>query len=254
MQAKKIIPCLDMREGRVVKGVNFVDIRDAGDPVEIAQRYNAEGADEIAFLDINATHEGRRTMLDVMRRVAEVVEVPFTVGGGIADVDWIDQLLKSGADKVSMGSAIVKRPELIDEAAARFGSARLVAAIDIRGRQGGGWDVITHGGRVNSGRDLLEWAYEVEKRGIGEILITSMDADGTKAGYDMDSLKAVTGAVRIPVTASGGAGTMEHFYEALTEGGAAAALAATLFHFREIEIMELKRYLASRGVPVRMAK
>ena len=251
MLTKRIIPCLDVRDGRVVKGVHFVDIRDAGDPIEAARRYNDMGADELVFLDITASHEGRKTMLDVFSRVAEEVFIPFTVGGGISDPDWIRQLLRCGADKVSMNSAAVRRPELIDEGAARFGSQCIIVAIDARRRPGGGWDVYLNGGRINTGIDAVEWAAEAERRGAGEILLTSMDADGVKTGYDLSLTRAVAQAVRIPVIASGGAGAFSHFSDAI-DAGADAVLAASLFHFGEMRICDLKNYLRERGYPVRI--
>lgn len=252
MLSKRIIPCLDVRDGRVVKGINFVDIRDAGDPVEAAKMYNEAGADELVFLDITASHQGRKTMLDVVRSVAEQVFIPFTVGGGISDMDWIRELLRNGADKVSINSPAIKRPEFINESAERFGTQCIVVAIDCKRTEKGNYEVYLNGGRINTGLDALEWAQEVERRGAGEILLTSMNADGTKAGYDLPITKAVTEAVNIPVIASGGAGTLGHFADVLTQGGADAALAASLFHFRELEIMEVKRYLAQQGIPVRM--
>jgi len=253
MLTKRIIPCLDVHAGRVVKGVNFVNIRDAGDPVEIAAYYDKAGADELTFLDITATSDARDIMVDVVSRVAEQVFIPLTVGGGIRTVEDFRRILKAGADKISVNSAALKRPELISEAAMRFGSQCVVVAIDAKRRtEGEGWEVYISGGRINTGRDVLEWAVEAEKLGAGEILLTSMDCDGTKKGYDIELTKMVSEAVKIPVIASGGAGTMEHFYEALTEGKADAVLAASLFHYREIEIMDLKRYLKERGIEVRL--
>lgn len=253
MSTKRIIPCLDIRDGRVVKGVNFVNIKDAGDPVEIASLYSKAGADELVFLDITATSEARGIIIDVVRRVAENVSIPLTVGGGIRTVDDFEEVLDAGADKVSVNSAALKRPELISEASARFGKKCVVAAIDAKKRNdGSGWDVYINGGKVNTGKDAVEWAVETEKLGAGEILLTSMDRDGTKGGYDIDLTRAISENVKIPVIASGGAGTMEHFYEALTAGGADAVLAASLFHFREIEILSLKTYLKERGVEVRL--
>jgi len=253
MLTKRIIPCLDVHAGRVVKGVNFVNIRDAGDPVEIAAYYDKAGADELTFLDITATSDARDIMVDVVSRVAEQVFIPLTVGGGIRTVEDFRRILKAGADKISVNSAAIKRPELISEAAMRFGSQCVVVAIDAKRRSGGeGWDVYISGGRINTGMDVLEWAVEAERLGAGEILLTSMDCDGTKKGYDIELTKMVSEAVKIPVIASGGAGTMEHFYEALTEGKADAVLAASLFHYREIEIMDLKRYLKERGIEVRL--
>ena len=252
MYAKRIIPCLDVKNGRVVKGVSFVDLRDAGDPVECAAAYDRQGADELVLLDITATHEGRSTMLDIVERVAKTVFIPFTVGGGIKTVDDFKVLLRAGADKISVNSAALKRPELITEAAEKFGSQCVVVAIDAKRREGGGFDVYLNGGRVNTGIDAVEWAKEAFERGAGEILLTSMDCDGVKNGYDIELTKAVSSAVNIPVIASGGAGKPEHFYDALTEGGADAALAASLFHFREMEIKDLKKYLKGRDVPVRL--
>ncbi len=252
MLLKRIIPCLDIRDGRVVKGVNFVNIRDAGDPVEAAVWYNGQGADELVLLDINASHEGRGTMLDVTSRVAEQVFIPFTVGGGISDLTQIRDLLRLGADKVSVNSPAVKNPDFIEEAALRFGSQCIVLAMDVKRRPGGGWDVYINGGRVNTGRDALEWAVEGVKRGAGEILLTSMDTDGVGEGFDISVTKAVADAVGVPVIASGGAGNMRHFRDVLQEGGADAALAATLFHFRFLTIKALKEYLRGEGVPVRL--
>ena len=252
MLSKRIIPCLDVRDGRVVKGVHFVDIRDAGDPVEAAARYNREGADELVFLDITATHEGRRTMLDVVSRVAEQVFIPFTVGGGISDVEWIRELLLRGADKVSVNSAGVRNPAFIDEAARRFGSQCIVAAIDARRRKGAeGWEVCVRGGREPTGLDAVEWAKEAVRRGAGEILLTSMDADGTQDGYDLALRRAVAEAVGVPVMAAGGAGGLDDIAAAVTEGGADAALVASLFHFRTLTIAQAKDELERRGIPVR---
>ncbi len=253
MHTKRIIPCLDVRGGRVVKGVNFVNIRDAGDPVEIASFYDKAGADELTFLDITASSDARNIMTDVVRRVAEQVFIPFTVGGGIRTADDFREILKAGADKVSVNSAALKRPELISEAADRFGSQCVVAAIDAKKREdGSGWDVYLNGGRINTGRDAVEWAAEAAKLGAGEILLTSMDCDGTKNGYDIELTRSISEVVKIPVIASGGAGTMEHFYEALTVGKADAVLAASLFHFREMEIRELKAFLKEKGIEVRL--
>ena len=251
MLSKRIIPCLDIRDGRVVKGVNFVDIRDAGDPVEAAVTYNQAGADELVLLDINASHEKRGTMLDVVSRVAEQVFIPFTVGGGIAEIEQIRQILLRGADKVSINSPAVRNPDFITEAALRFGSQCIVLAMDVKKRVGGGWDVYVNGGRVNTGKDALEWAVEGVKRGAGEILLTSMDTDGVGEGFALDVTRAIADAVPVPVIASGGAGKLEHFRDALTVGGADAALAATLFHFGLMKIRDLKDYLAQEGVPVR---
>ena len=251
MYAKRIIPGLDIKDGRVVKGVNFVDLRDAGDPVEVAAAYSREGADEVVFLDITATHEGRATVVDLAARVAEQLSIPFTVGGGIRTVEDFHDILRQGADKISINSAAIERPGLISEAAERFGSQCVVVAIDARRREGGGWDVYKHGGRLNTGLDALEWAVRAEKLGAGEILLTSMDCDGTKAGYDLELTAAVSERVGIPVIASGGAGCMEHFAEALLQGKADAVLAASLFHYHEVDIGALKTYLAARGIPIR---
>lgn len=253
MLTKRIIPCLDVTGGRVVKGVNFVNLRDAGDPVEIAAYYDKAGADELVFLDITASSDDRAIMRDVVARTAEQVFIPFTVGGGIRGIEDFRDILKLGADKISINSAALKRPELISEAAWRFGSQCVVVAIDAKRRDdGSGWDVYLNGGRVNTGRDALEWAVEAERMGAGEILLTSMDADGTKDGYDIELTKAVAQSVNIPVIASGGAGKLEHFYDAIAEGMADAVLAASLFHYKELEIMQVKRYLADKGIPVRM--
>lgn len=253
MLTKRIIPCLDVHGGRVVKGVNFINIRDAGDPVEVAAVYDKAGADELTFLDITASSDARSIMLDVVRRVAEQVFIPFTVGGGIRTVEDFREILKAGADKISVNSAALKRPELISEAAWRFGSQCVVVAIDAKRRSDGtGWEVYLNGGRVNTGKDAVQWAVEAEKMGAGEILLTSMDCDGTKNGYDIPLTRAISESVKIPVIASGGAGTMEHFYDALTEGKADAVLAASLFHFREMEIRDLKGYLKDRGIEMRI--
>ena len=251
MFTKRIIPCLDVNNGRVVKGVNFVQLRDAGDPVEIAKAYDAAGADELVFLDITASCEQRDTVVDTVRRVAANVFIPFTVGGGIRTVDDFKKLLREGADKISVNSAAIDRPELISEAADKFGSQCVVVAIDAKRREDGGWNIYKHGGRLDTGIDAVEWAKKVEALGAGEILLTSMDCDGTKAGYDLKLTRAIADAVSIPVIASGGAGTLEHFYDALTEGGADAALAASLFHYKELEISQVKDYLADRGISVR---
>lgn len=251
MLTKRIIPCLDVNNGRVVKGINFVNLKDAGDPVEVAAAYDAAGADEVVFLDITASSDARATVVDMVRRVAECVFIPFTVGGGIRTVDDFKALLREGADKISVNSAAINRPELICEAADKFGSQCVVVAIDARQREDGGWNIYKNGGRIDTGLDAVEWAIEAEKLGAGEILLTSMDCDGTKAGYDLPLTRTIAENVGIPVIASGGAGTKEHFYEALTEGKADAALAASLFHYKELEIMDLKNYLAGRGVPVR---
>lgn len=253
MFTKRIIPCLDVKDGRVVKGVNFVQLKDAGDPVEIAAAYDAAGADEVVFLDITASSDARATVVDMVRRVAQCVFIPFTVGGGIRTVDDFRALLREGADKISINSAAIERPALITEAASQFGSQCVVVAIDAKRRaDGSGWNVYKNGGRIDMGIDVVEWAVRADRLGAGEILLTSMDCDGTKAGYDLELTRTVAQCVRIPVIASGGAGTKEHFYEALTEGKADAALAASLFHYKELEIMELKRDLARRGVPVRI--
>ena len=252
MLTKRIIPCLDIRDGRVVKGINFVSIRDAGDPVEAAVEYNRAGADELVLLDINASHEGRGTMLDVTSRVAEQVFIPFTVGGGITSLEQIRDLLRLGADKVSVNSPAVRNPDFIEEAAMRFGSQCIVLAMDVKKRENGGWDVYVNGGRVNTGKDAVLWAREGVRRGAGEILLTSMDTDGVGNGYDLDVTSAIADAVSVPVIASGGAGQMSHFKDALTTGRADAALAATLFHFGILEIRKLKEYLQTEGVPVRL--
>ena len=252
MFTKRIIPCLDVNNGRVVKGVNFVQLRDAGDPVEIAKAYDAAGADELVFLDITASCEQRDTVVDMVRRVAANVFIPFTVGGGIRCVEDFKVLLREGADKISINSSAINTPQLISDAADKFGSQCVVVAIDARRREdGSGWNIYKNGGRIDVGIDAVEWAMKVEKLGAGEILLTSMDCDGTKAGYDLELTRQIAENVSIPVIASGGAGTKEHFYEALTEGKADAALAASLFHYKELEIMDLKNYLAGRGVSVR---
>lgn len=253
MYAKRIIPCLDIHNGRVVKGVNFVNLRDAGDPVEIAKVYNQAGADELVFLDITATHEARATVVDLARRVAETVFIPFTIGGGIRTVEDFRLLLKEGADKISINSSAIRNPRLISDAADKFGRQCVVVAIDAKRREdGSGFNVFINGGRIDTGLDALEWAMEADRLGAGEILLTSMDCDGTKAGYDLDLTRLISENVSIPIIASGGAGTMEHFKEALTDGKADAALAASLFHFREIEINDLKEYLHKENVPVRL--
>lgn len=252
MFTKRIIPCLDVNNGRVVKGVNFVNLRDAGDPVEIAAAYDKAGADELVFLDITATSDARETVVDMVRRVAEKVFIPFTVGGGIRTVDDFKMLLREGADKISINSSALNRPELISEAADKFGSQCVVVAIDARKRaDGSGWNVYKNGGRIDVGMDAIEWAMKADRLGAGEILLTSMDCDGTKEGYDIELTRLISENVSIPVIASGGAGQMEHFYDALTTGGADAALAASLFHYKELEISDLKEYLAGRGVSVR---
>ncbi len=251
MLKRRIIPCLDVTAGRVVKGVRFVDLRDAGDPVELAARYDAEGADELVFLDITASAEGRETMVEVVRRTAREVFIPLTVGGGVRTPDDMYRLLRAGADKVSVNTAAVQNPELIRVCAQRFGSQCVVLAIDARRRPDGGWEVYTHGGRRPTGLDAIAWAQRGVELGAGEILLTSMDTDGTQAGYDLELLRAVVEAVPVPVIASGGAGTLEHLYQAVTIGGAHAVLAASIFHFGHYSIAEAKRYLAERGVPVR---
>ena len=251
MFTKRIIPCLDVNKGRVVKGVNFVDLKDAGDPVEIAKAYDAAGADELVFLDIKASCEARDTVVDLVREVAASVFIPLTVGGGIRTVDDFRKLLREGADKISVNSAAIDRPELIREAADKFGSQCVVVAIDAKRREDGGWNIYKHGGRLDTGIDAIEWAKRAESLGAGEILLTSMDCDGTKAGYDIALTRAVAEAVSIPVIASGGAGTVEHFHEALTEGKADAALAASLFHYKELEISQVKAYLSKQGISVR---
>lgn len=255
MLAKRILPCLDVKAGRVVKGVNFVDLRDAGDPVELAQVYNQAGADELVFLDITATHEDRGIILDVVYRTAEQVFIPLTVGGGIQSVETIKQLLRAGADKVSLNSAAVRNPTLINEASDRFGNQCIVIAIDARRRTdptNPGWDVYVRGGRENTGLDAIAWAKEVTQRGAGELLITSMDADGTQAGYDLELTRAIAQQVQIPVIASGGAGTCAHIHEALTEGQAEAALLASLLHYGQLTVSEIKHYLNNHSVPVRL--
>ena len=252
MFTKRIIPGLDVNNGRVVKGVNFVNLRDAGDPVEIAAAYDKAGADEVVFLDITASSDNRGTVVDMVRRVAEKVFIPFTVGGGIRTVDDFKMLLREGADKISINSSAINTPDLISDAADKFGSQCVVVAIDARRRaDGSGWNVYKNGGRVDTGLDAIEWAIKANQLGAGEILLTSMDCDGTKAGYDIELTRLISDNVSIPVIASGGAGAMEHFYDALTDGGADAALAASLFHYKEMEIMDLKNYLADRGVSVR---
>ena len=253
MHTKRIIPCLDVHAGRVVKGVNFVNLRDAGDPVEIAAAYDKAGADELVFLDITASSDARNTVVDMVRRVAETVFIPFTVGGGIRTVDDFKVLLREGADKISINSSAIQTPNLISDAADKFGSQCVVVAIDAKKRADGtGWNIYKHGGRIDVGIDAVEWAMEVEKRGAGEILLTSMDCDGTKAGYDIELTRMISENVNIPVIASGGAGTKDHFYDALTLGKADAALAASLFHYKELEIMELKRYLREKGLSMRV--
>ena len=253
MLTKRIIPCLDVHNGRVVKGVNFVNLKDAGDPVEIAAAYDKAGAEELVFLDITASSDNRSTVVDMVRRVAETVFIPFTVGGGIRTVDDFKLLLREGADKISINSSAINTPELISEAADKFGRQCVVVAIDARRREdGSGWNVYKNGGRIDTGLDAVEWAMKADHMGAGEILLTSMDCDGTKAGYDDELNAVIADSVSVPVIASGGAGTTEHFYNALTKGKADAALAASLFHYKELEIMELKRFLADRGLPMRL--
>ena len=253
MLAKRIIPCLDVKDGRVVKGVNFVGLRDAGDPVELAKFYSQEGAEEIVFLDIPATSDNRDTIADVVRRTCREVFVPVTVGGGIRTVDDFREILRAGADKISINSSAVKNPDLVNAAAEKYGSQCVVVAIDAKKRaDGSGWNIYKNGGRIDVGIDAVEWAMKVDKLGAGEILLTSMDCDGTKAGYDLELTRTIAENVSIPVIASGGAGTMEHFYDALTEGKADATLAASLFHYKELEIRQVKEYLRDRKVPVRL--
>ena len=252
MFTKRVIPCLDVNNGRVVKGINFINLRDAGDPVEVAAAYDKAGADEVVFLDITASSDNRGTVVDMVRKVAEKVFIPFTVGGGIRTVDDFKALLREGADKISINSSAINTPELIGNAADKFGSQCVVVAIDARRREdGSGWNVYKNGGRIDTGLDAVEWAMKANQLGAGEILLTSMDCDGTKAGYDIELTRMIADNVSIPVIASGGAGTKEHFYDALTEGHADAALAASLFHYKELEIMDLKNYLADKGVSVR---
>ena len=252
MLAKRIIPCLDIKDGRVVKGVNFVNIRDAGDPVEAAIEYEKQGADEIAFLDITATHEKRNIMINVIEKAAENVFMPITVGGGIRTIEDIRSLFAAGADKVSINSEAVKNPDFIKEAANKFGSQAVIAAIDAKSREDGSWEVVIAGGRKRTGLDTVAWAKTMENFGAGEILLTSMDKDGMKTGYDIELTKAVSQAVTIPVIASGGVGTMEHFYEGFQYGLADAALAASVFHFQEMTILEVKEYLKNKNIPVRL--
>lgn len=251
MLAKRVIPCLDVLNGRVVKGVNFLELRDAGDPVEQAVVYSRERADELVFLDITASHEQREIVTNMVRRVADEINIPFTVGGGLRTVEDLRAILLAGADKTSINSAAVRNPELISEGAQRFGSQCIVVAIDAKRRDGEGWEVYINGGRIPTGRDAVTWAREAEFRGAGEILLTSMDRDGTKDGYDLELTRAVADAVSIPVIASGGAGKLEHLYEAIDEGHASAVLAATLFHYREVTVAQVKAYLAEKGLPVR---
>ena len=252
MHTKRVIPCLDVKDGRVVKGVNFVNFRDAGDPSEVAAAYDAAGADEVVFLDITASADRRATQLEWVRKVASKVFIPFTVGGGIRTVDDFKAILREGADKISVNSAAIMNPRLISDAAEKFGSQCVVVAIDAKKRaDGSGWNIYKNGGRLDVGMDAVEWAIQADRLGAGEILLTSMDCDGTKAGYDIELTRQIAENVSIPVIASGGAGTKEHFYEALTDGKADAALAASLFHYKELEIMDLKNYLADKGIPVR---
>ncbi|AFL99821.1 imidazole glycerol phosphate synthase subunit hisF [Desulfitobacterium dehalogenans ATCC 51507] len=253
MLGKRIIPCLDVHEGRVVKGTNFVNLRDAGDPVELAALYDQEGADELVFLDISASAEGRETMVELVRRTAEQVFIPFTIGGGLRTVEDIRKVLRAGADKVSLNTSAVQTPGLIEEGAHAFGSQCIVVAVDARQTRPGAWEVYIHGGRTPTGKDVLEWVKEVERLGAGEILLTSMDRDGTKNGYDLDLTRAVSRATSLPVIASGGAGTLEHLAEGLTIGEADAVLAASIFHYQEYSIAEAKAYLEARGIPVRKA-
>lgn len=253
MHTKRIIPCLDVKNGRVVKGVNFVNFKDAGDPAEVGAAYDKSGADELVFLDITASSDARETAVEMVRKVAEKVFIPFTVGGGIRTVEDFKAILREGADKVSVNSAAIMNPQLIADAADKFGSQCVVVAIDAKRRDdGSGWNIYKNGGRINMEIDAVEWAMKAEKLGAGEILLTSMDGDGTKAGYDLELTKSISENVSIPVIASGGAGTMEHFYEAFTVGKADAALAASLFHFKEMEIRDLKRYLREKGISVRL--
>lgn len=255
MLAKRILPCLDVKAGRVVKGINFVNLKDAGDPVELAQVYNEAGADELVFLDITATHEDRGIIFDVVYRTAEQVFIPLTVGGGIQDLETIKQLLRAGADKVSINSAAVRQPDLVNRASDRFGAQCIVVAIDARRRpdpENPGWDVYVRGGRQNTGLDAIAWAKEVEQRGAGELLVTSMDADGTQAGYDLDLTRTIAEQVKIPVIASGGAGTCEHIHAALTDGKAEAALLASLLHYGQLTVSQIKSFLSNRQVPIRL--
>ncbi len=253
MHTKRIIPCLDVKNGRVVKGINFVNLVDAGDPVQVGMAYDKAGADELVFLDITASSDQRNIVVDMVRRVAENIFIPFTVGGGIRTVDDFKAILREGADKISVNSAAIDNPYLISEAADKFGSQCVVLAIDAKRREdGSGWNIYKHGGRIDCGIDAVEWAMKAAELGAGEILLTSMDCDGTKAGYDIELTRTISENVNVPVIASGGAGTKEHFYEALTEGKAEAALAASLFHYKELEISEVKEYLKSKNVPVRL--
>ena len=252
MHTKRIIPCLDVNNGRVVKGTNFINLRDAGDPIEVGKMYDKAGADELVFLDITASSDARNIKAELVRRVAETIFIPFTVGGGIRTVEDFKMILREGADKVAVNSAAIMNPTLISEAAEKFGSQCVVVAIDAKRRVDGGWNIYKNGGHVDMGIDAIEWAMKAEKLGAGEILLTSMDCDGTKAGYDIELTRTVAENVSIPVIASGGAGTKEHFYEALTEGKAEAALAASLFHYKELEIGDVKKYLRDKGVSVRL--
>ncbi len=253
MLAKRIIPCLDVRDGRVVKGIRFVDIRDAGDPVECAKAYDQSGADELVFLDITASHERRGILLDIVRKVAESIYIPFTVGGGIRTVEDIRTLLLAGCDKVSLNTSAVEHPQILSESSRRFGSQCIVLAIDVRRDASGGWSVYTHGGRNPTGRDAIAWALEGQRLGAGEVLLTSMDRDGTKDGYDLELLKMMSAALTIPVIASGGAGTLQHFVDAFAIGGADACLAASVFHFGEIPVLDVKKFLAQQSIPIRPA-
>jgi len=252
MLAKRIIPCLDVKDGRVVKGVRFVELRDAGDPVEAARAYDEQGADEITFLDITASHEKRDIIIDVVARTAEDVFIPLTVGGGLRNIEDIRKLLRAGADKVSLNTSAVRNPPFVNRAAERFGSQCIVVAIDAKRKKDGGWEVFTHGGRIPEGKDAVEWAVEVEERGAGEILLTSMDRDGTQIGYDLELTRAVAEAVRIPVVASGGVGNLDHMVDGIKKGKAEAVLAASIFHFGTYSIRETKAYLRDRGIPVRL--
>ncbi len=253
MHTKRIIPCLDVKNGRVVKGINFVNLKDAGDPVAVGAAYDKAGADELVFLDITASSDSRNIVVDMVRKVAETVFIPFTVGGGIRTVDDFKVILREGADKVSINSAAIDNPRLISDAAEKFGSQCVVVAIDARRREdGSGWNIYKNGGRIDMGIDAVEWAMKADSLGAGEILLTSMDCDGTKAGYDVELTRIISENVSVPVIASGGAGTKEHFYDALTEGKADAALAASLFHYKELEIMDLKKYLSEKGLSMRL--
>lgn len=253
MLAKRIVPCLDIKDGQTVKGTNFVNLRQAGDPVELGRAYSEQGADELVFLDITASHEGRKTFTELVKRIAANINIPFTVGGGINELSDVDRLLNAGADKISINSSAINTPQLISDAADKFGRQCVVVAIDARRREdGSGWNVYKNGGRIDTGLDAVEWAMKADSLGAGEILLTSMDCDGTKAGYDNELTSLIAENVSIPVIASGGAGTKEHFYDALTKGKADAALAASLFHYKELEIRDLKQYLRERGISVRL--